>query len=107
MVRTGQDRALSLFYHIWECDLYGGYEMETHHSNTRLSIYGMGDTPAFVIKGYMPTFVMEDGMGDASAFMIKGDVPPRNMCLIYLHNRRHAIGTCISLLSEKYARLEY
>jgi hypothetical protein len=49
--------------------------METHHSNTRLSIYGMGDTFAFMIKGYMPTFVMEDGMGDVSAFMIKGDSP--------------------------------
>jgi hypothetical protein len=35
----------------------------------------MGDTPAFVIKGDAPTFVMGDGMGDAPTFMIKGDMP--------------------------------
>jgi hypothetical protein len=28
--------------------------METHHSNARLSIYRMGDAPAFVIKGDAP-----------------------------------------------------
>jgi hypothetical protein len=43
------------------------------HSNTHLSIYGMGDTSAFMIKGDAPTFVMGDGMGDVSAFVIKGD----------------------------------
>jgi hypothetical protein len=37
--------------------------MKMRHSNTRLSIYGMGDTPAFVINGDAPTFV------------IKGDTP--------------------------------
>jgi hypothetical protein len=40
--------------------------MKTCHSNAHLSIYGMGDAPAFV---------MEDGMGDASAFVVKGDAP--------------------------------
>jgi hypothetical protein len=49
--------------------------MEMHHSNARLSIYGMGDVSAFVIKGDAPAFVMGDGMGDAPAFMIKGDAP--------------------------------
>jgi hypothetical protein len=33
----------------------------------------MGGTPAFVIKGDAPTFVMGDGMRDTSAFVIKGD----------------------------------
>jgi hypothetical protein len=45
------------------------------HSNARLSIYGMGDAPAFVKKGNMPAFVMGDGKGDVSAFVIKGDAP--------------------------------
>jgi hypothetical protein len=49
--------------------------METRHSNARLSIYGMGDMSAFIIKGHTPTFMMEDGMGDAPAFVIKGDAP--------------------------------
>jgi hypothetical protein len=31
-----------------------GYEIETRHSNACLSIYGMGDTLAFVIKGDLP-----------------------------------------------------
>jgi hypothetical protein len=39
------------------------------------SIYGMGDTSAFVIKGDVCAFVMGDEMGDAAAFMIKGDAP--------------------------------
>jgi hypothetical protein len=34
--------------------LVKGYETETGHSNTFLSIYGMGDAPAFVIKGDVP-----------------------------------------------------
>jgi hypothetical protein len=49
--------------------------MEMHQSNARLSIYGMGDVPAFMIKGDVPTFVMEQRMGDVSTFMIKGAVP--------------------------------
>jgi hypothetical protein len=49
--------------------------MEMRHSNTRLSIYRMGDAPTFMIKGDMPTFMMGDGMGDAPTFMIKGDAP--------------------------------
>jgi hypothetical protein len=47
--------------------------METRHSNTRLSIYGMGDTSAFVIKGDARAFMMGDRMGHARAFMIRGD----------------------------------
>jgi hypothetical protein len=38
--------------------------METHHSIARLSIYGIGDAPTFVIKRGMHAFVMEDRMGD-------------------------------------------
>jgi hypothetical protein len=49
--------------------------METRHSNAHLSIYGMGDVSAFMIKGGAPAFVMGDRMGDVSAFMIKGDAP--------------------------------
>jgi hypothetical protein len=45
------------------------------HSNIHLSIYGMGDASAFMIKGDVPTFVMGDGMGFAPAFVIKGDAP--------------------------------
>jgi hypothetical protein len=40
-----------------------------------LSILGMGDTPAFVIKGDARAFVMGEGMGDVPAFVIKGDAP--------------------------------
>jgi hypothetical protein len=43
--------------------------------NVHLSVLGMEDAPAFVIKGDTHTFVMGEGMGDASAFMIKGDAP--------------------------------
>jgi hypothetical protein len=50
-----------------------GYEMKTCHSNTHLSIYKMGDTSAFMIKGDVTAFVMGDGMGDAFTFVIKGD----------------------------------
>jgi hypothetical protein len=39
--------------------------------NTHLSILGMGDVSAFVIKGDACAFEM----GDASAFVIKGDAP--------------------------------
>jgi hypothetical protein len=52
-----------------------GYKIEMHHSNAHLSIYRMGDAPAFVIKGDAAAFVMGDGTGDAPAFMIKGDMP--------------------------------
>jgi hypothetical protein len=45
--------------------------METRHFNARLSLYEMGDTPIFMIKGDVPAFMM----GDASTFMIKGDAP--------------------------------
>jgi hypothetical protein len=38
--------------------------MEKHYSNTRLSIYGMGDVSAFVIKGDASAFMMGNGMGD-------------------------------------------
>jgi hypothetical protein len=76
--------------------------MEMHYSNTCLSIYEMGEAPTFVIKRDVLAFVMGDGIGDMSAFMIKG-----NTCLFYLHNRRYAIVTCVSLLSEKRVHLEY
>jgi hypothetical protein len=33
----------------------------------------MGDTSAFVIKGYARAFVMGDKIGDMSVFMIKVD----------------------------------
>jgi hypothetical protein len=49
--------------------------MDTHHSNARLSIYGIGDASAFMIKEDAPTFMMKDGMEDATAFVIKGDAP--------------------------------
>jgi hypothetical protein len=52
-----------------------GYETEMHHSNAHLSIYGMGDTSASMIKGDVPAFMMGDGMRDASAFVIKRDTP--------------------------------
>jgi hypothetical protein len=44
-------------------------------SNACLSILGMGDVPAFVIKGDARAFVMGEGMGDAPAFVIKRDAP--------------------------------
>jgi hypothetical protein len=57
--------------------------MEMRHSNARLSIYGMGDEPAFVIKGDATTFVVGDRMGDVPAFMIKGDAP-RETCVSFV-----------------------
>jgi hypothetical protein len=44
-------------------------------SNACLSILGMRDTPAFVIKGGTCAFVMGEGMQDVLTFIIKGDVP--------------------------------
>jgi hypothetical protein len=44
-------------------------------SNVHLSILGIRDVPAFVIKGDVRAFVMAEGMGDALAFEIKGDTP--------------------------------
>jgi hypothetical protein len=81
--------------------------MEMCHYNAHLSIYGMGDAPAFMIKGDALVFMIGDGMGDVSAFVIKGDTPLEMYCLLYLHNRRRAIGMCVSLLSEKWACLRY
>jgi hypothetical protein len=43
--------------------------------NARLSIVGMGDATAFVIKGDARTFVIGEGMRDTTAFVIKGDTP--------------------------------
>jgi hypothetical protein len=43
--------------------------------NMYLSILGMGDVHAFVIKGDVHAFVMGEGMRDALVFMIKGDAP--------------------------------
>jgi hypothetical protein len=51
------------------------YKIDMQNFNARLSIYGMGDTPAFMIKGDARAFVMGDGMRDAPSFVIKGDVP--------------------------------
>jgi hypothetical protein len=51
--------------------------METHHSNAHLSIYGMGDV---------------------SAFMIKGDMPLVMHVSLYLHNRQCVIVMHVSLL---------
>jgi hypothetical protein len=79
MVRTGQDWAPSQFCPSWEHALLGGYETGMHHSNARLSIYGMGDTPAFVIKGYAPLVTCVS---------------------LYLCNRRRTIVMCVSLLSH-------
>jgi hypothetical protein len=60
--------------------LKGGYEIEMRHSNAHLSIYRMGDVPAFMKKGDTSAFVLGDGMGDVPAFVIKGDVP-LEMCV--------------------------
>jgi hypothetical protein len=43
--------------------------------NTRLSILGMGDMPAFMIKEDAHAFMIGEGMGDAPIFIIKGDAP--------------------------------
>jgi hypothetical protein len=80
--------------------------METRHSNTRLSIYGMGDAPTFVIKGDTPTFVMGDGSKDAH-FCDKRICAPRNTRLLFFYNQRHVIAISISLSSEKRAHLVY
>jgi hypothetical protein len=41
-----------------------------HQSNAHLSIYGMGDVPAFMIKGDASAFVM----GGTPVFVIKGNM---------------------------------
>jgi hypothetical protein len=45
------------------------------NANARLSILRMKDVSAFVIKGNVRAFVMEEGMGDAPVFVIKGGTP--------------------------------
>jgi hypothetical protein len=32
---------------------------------------------------------------------------PKSACLLYLHNRRHAVGARVSLLSQKWTHLKY
>jgi hypothetical protein len=56
--------------------------MEMRYSNTRLSIYGIGNTLTFVIKGDASAFMMGDGMGNAPAFMIKEHTPLK-MCISF------------------------
>jgi hypothetical protein len=53
--------------------------MEMRNSNAHLSIYEIGDAPAFIIKGDASAFMIKGDtpafmMGDMSAFVIKGDV---------------------------------
>jgi hypothetical protein len=50
--------------------------------------------------------MMGDGMGD-TYFRDKKRRAPSNTRHLYLHNRRRAIETCVSLLSEKQTRLGY
>jgi hypothetical protein len=45
------------------------------NANARLSILRMKDVSAFIIKGNVRAFVMEEGMGDAPVFVIKGGTP--------------------------------
>jgi hypothetical protein len=40
-----------------------------------VSILGMGDASAFMIKGDARAFVMGEGMRDVPTFVIKGDMP--------------------------------
>jgi hypothetical protein len=75
IVRIKEEQPPPLFCPSWERAFKGGFEMETHHSNAHLSIYGMGDTTAFMIKEDVPAFMLGDGMGDASAFVIKEEAP--------------------------------
>jgi hypothetical protein len=60
--------------------------MQTCNSNVHISIYEMGDTPAF---------------------MLNEDAPLLTCTSLYLCNWRHVVGTHISLLSQKRARLGY
>jgi hypothetical protein len=58
--------------------------MEMRHDNTRLPIYGKGDVPAFIAK--------------------RRRLPPPPWVMrisLYLHNRRRARLTRVSLLSQK------
>jgi hypothetical protein len=64
-----------LFYPIWKRALYGAYETEMVLSNARLSILGIGDAPAFMIKGDTRAFMMGEEMRDMPAFVMKGDAP--------------------------------
>jgi hypothetical protein len=51
----------------------------------------MGDVLTFMIKGDACAFVRGDGMGDAPAFVIKGDMPLETCisftCIIEMRNR--------------------
>jgi hypothetical protein len=67
----------------------------------------MGDAPAFVIKGDVHAFHDGKRNGRRARFHDKRSRAPSNICLFYLHNRRRVIGTCVSLLSQKRARLGY
>jgi hypothetical protein len=81
--------------------------METRHSNAHLFIYGMGDTPAFMIKGDAPLVMHVSLYLHNRQCKIVMHVSLLSRVSLYLHNRRHAIGTRIFLLSQKRARLGY
>jgi hypothetical protein len=74
MERTGQIR-----HHHYSApvgnELYKGHTKSRCAFVTHVSLLGMGDVPAFMIKGDMRAFMMGGGMGDAPTFMIRGDVP--------------------------------
>jgi hypothetical protein len=99
-----------------------------HHSNSRLSIYGMGDVPAFMIKGDAPlvmhiflylrnrrrAIVPRVSLLSCVSLYLRNQrrtigtrVSLLSRVSLYLHNQRRAIGTRISLLLQKWARLRY
>jgi hypothetical protein len=63
MVRTSEEQSKIGRRHcsaLAGSTLFKGMQNEMRHFNVRLSIYGMGDAPAFVIKGVTSAFVMCD-----------------------------------------------
>jgi hypothetical protein len=64
-----------------------------------VSLYGMGDASAFVIKGDAPAFGMGDGMGDAPAFVIKRDTPLVT-CVSFTYIIGDMQSKCMSLFCQ-------
>jgi hypothetical protein len=106
MGRTGQDRPPPMFCPSWERALRGIRNGDVPFQHPSLYIRN-GRRIRFCDKMRCAHF--HDGRRNRrrARFCDKRSHAPSNMCLLYLHNQRRAIGTCGSLLLEKRACLRY
>jgi hypothetical protein len=110
MVKTGQEQDQIGRRHRFALagnDLYKG-EMKWRHIILMLVLYiWNGWRARFYDKRRCTHFRDGRRNGRHVHFCDKRRCAPRNTCLLYLHNRRCVIGTCVSLLSQKRVRLGY